>query len=72
MDGLSPRPRYNGPLYSWKELNDFLRIIFTGAGEHQAIIDLRDYSMSKDEIVAEATKQGYKVSEQDPYHLKFE
>lgn len=72
MDGLNPRPKYNGPLYSWDRLNQVLQSNFNGPGEHTVMIDLRAYSIPKNEIITEAEKQGYKVSEQSPYFLKFE
>lgn len=72
MDELDPRPTYNGPLYSWDYLNRLLQSNFNKPGKCSAMIDLRTYSIPKEEIIIEAEKQGYKVSEQSGHFLKFE
>lgn len=72
MSKLDPRPEYKGPLYSWEDLNRILQARFNQPGEAWAVIDLRQFSIPKNEIIAEAEKQGYKVFEQGDYHLRFE
>ncbi|MBN6887460.1 hypothetical protein ACUXCC_005396 [Cytobacillus horneckiae] len=70
MSKLDPRPK-PGSLYSWEELNNILKARFNRPGEGSAAIDLRQFSISKDEIKSEAEKQGYKVFEEGDYHLIF-
>ncbi|NIK12883.1 hypothetical protein [Alkalibacillus almallahensis] len=72
MGNLDPKLEYNGPLYSWENLNNLLQAHFNKPKAGPAKIDLRQYSISKDEIIAEAEKQGYKVYEHNEHYLKFE
>ncbi|WP_078428760.1 hypothetical protein [Alkalihalobacterium alkalinitrilicum] len=72
MSKLDPRPEYNGPLHSWDNLNSVLQTNFNKPGKNFATIDLRKYSIPKDEIITEANKQGYKVSENGEHFLRFE
>lgn len=74
MSKLDPRPETHKPLRSWDYLNRTLQANLSHADPEKRflVIDLRDYEISKEEIVAEATNQGYKVStESDPNYLKF-
>ena len=72
MSKLSPRPDYNGPLYSWDKLNNMLQISFNAPGKRSAVIDLRQFSIPEEEIIVEAEKQGYKVHKENEYFLRFE
>lgn len=72
MSKLDPRPESNGNLYSWDRLNFILQSKFNEPRDNTATIDVRDYEMSKDEIITEAEIQGYKVTEPAENHLKFE
>ncbi|MGE7766673.1 hypothetical protein [Peribacillus sp. NPDC096540] len=70
MSKLDPRPN-SKPLYSWQELNEYLQLNFKAPGNLETTIDVRNYSMSKDEIIHEAEKQGYKVYEKGEHQLEF-
>jgi len=72
MSKLDPRPNSEVPLYSWDNLNDVLQTAFGKPGSNYAVIDLSQYSLSKNEIKTEAEKQGYKVFEQGEHFLRFE
>ncbi|CAG9620843.1 hypothetical protein [Sutcliffiella rhizosphaerae] len=72
MSKLSPRPLKQEKLFSWDDLNSQLLANFNMPGIDYAVIDLQKYDMSKEEIIVEAEKQGYKVIEQAPHHLRFE
>ncbi len=70
MSKLDPRPG-SKPLYDWQDLNEYLQVHFKFPSNFVPSIDVRNYSMSKDEIITEAEKQGYKVFEVDEYNLEF-
>ena len=72
MSKLSRKPEYRDANYSWEKLDNLLKANFKGPGKNVAVISLEDYDIPKDEIISEATKQGYKVTESSPGHLKFE
>lgn len=64
MSKLDPRPSSVEASFTWEDLNRKLQSTFSGKSTNPAlIIDSRDYLIPKDEIIAEAEKQGYKVSE---------
>ncbi len=72
MSKLDPRPNYKGPLHSWDTLNQQLKSTFNQPGDNFLVIDFRKFSIPKEEIIAEAEKQGYKVSLHEDHYLKFE
>lgn len=62
--GLSPKPTSQKPLKGWNELDSMLQASFKIAkknGQPSATINSDEYSMSTQEIVDEAVKQGYTV-----------
>ncbi|MFP7201921.1 hypothetical protein SFC08_13180 [Lysinibacillus halotolerans] len=72
MSKLDPRPNKQGSNYSWDDLNRFIQSQLSQFGVDKTLpIDVRNYSMSKEEIISEAEKQGYKVIEKDEYYLEF-
>lgn len=70
MSKLDPKPERKNPQHSWDYLNSLLQTNIKLYGH--ATIRHADYSMSKNEIIAEAEKQGYKVTDNGNNHLKFE
>ncbi|MEK5425371.1 hypothetical protein [Cytobacillus sp. FSL R7-0680] len=74
MSKLAPKPITTKPLHSWDYLNKTLQANFSHVNPDKnfLVIDLRDFEMSKEEIMAEAIKQGYKVSEELEHYLRFE
>ncbi|MDR4314982.1 Uncharacterised protein [Niallia circulans] len=71
MSKLDPKPEKNR-LYTWEDLNDYLQLHFKSPGSFVPTIDVRQYSMTKEEIISEAETQGYKVSQPREHILKFE
>lgn len=74
MGKLSPKPRTNVKKLTWEDLDRTLKIVFESTADDtpSATIEYSLYEMTKDEIITEATKQGYKVSETTPGYLTFE
>ncbi|WP_164219395.1 hypothetical protein [Virgibacillus sp. YIM 98842] len=71
MSKLDPRPESQKPKYSWDELNIMLQNTFTDPSKKSLLIDLRQFKISKEDIIPEAEKQGYKVSEEKEHYLRF-
>lgn len=73
MSKLDPKPDPNKPLRSWDFLNQTLQANLSHSNPEKRflVIDLRDYEISKDEIISEATKQGYEVTTEGDNHLRF-
>ncbi|NMH67271.1 hypothetical protein HF072_00435 [Bacillus sp. RO3] len=71
MSKLDPRPSDIKELYSWDVLNSTLQTAFKQPGEKTAVIDLRQFSLTKEEIVTEAESQGYTVTEEYNHYLRF-
>ncbi|MET3558655.1 hypothetical protein ABID29_001781 [Streptococcus rupicaprae] len=72
MGKLSPKPQ---PIkkYSWEDLNAYLNMIFTSQHDHpRASINYHNYNMSKNDIIVEAEKSGYKVTDEGNGYLTFE
>jgi hypothetical protein len=69
---LDPRPITPPAKYSWDTLNNTLQAGFKTPGKKSVVIDLRNYDLTKEEIVTEAESQGYKVSEESEFYLRFE
>lgn len=72
--GLSPKPNIKKPLKTWEDLDSYLQSSFTFPGKegsHVSYVDPNWYEMSKQEIIDEGRKQGYKVTESGN-ELKFE
>lgn len=72
MSKLDPRPNPENPKFSWDYLNNLLQANFNMPGVKSATINLDDYAIPKEEIIAEAEKQGYKVTESSGNNLRFE
>ncbi|HEM5975777.1 TPA: hypothetical protein U2B24_000719 [Streptococcus suis] len=74
MGKLSPKPRTNIKKLTWEDLDQTLKCIFESTADDtpSATIEYSLYEMSRDEIITEASKQGYKVSETAPGYLTFE
>ncbi|WP_339233792.1 hypothetical protein [Oceanobacillus sp. FSL W7-1281] len=72
MSKLDPKPNQEKLNYSWSELNRMLQSNFNTPGITSATIDLDNFNIPKEEIIAEATEQGYTVTESSPGHLRFE
>ncbi|GAE32453.1 hypothetical protein [Halalkalibacter hemicellulosilyticus] len=70
MSKLDPKPQNKGSLYSWKELNRTLQLNSEVPGDEGLLIDLRQFSLTKEEIIIEAEKQGYKVEERREHFLR--
>lgn len=70
MSKLDPKPVKQGLNYSWEDLNKFLQSHFGTYGSDHAYIDVRNYSMSKEEIITELEQKGYEVSENSEHKLK--
>lgn len=65
-DKLSPKPVIQNPLLGWEDLNRILQSVFSEPPRGTppgAVIPYPQFSMSKDEIMLEARKQGYKVTD---------
>lgn len=72
MSKLDPRPDNSGRKYTWSELNSYLQMIFGRPGDNHSITIQPDkYAMTKEEIIAEAQKQGYTVVETSNGYLTF-
>ncbi|HEM4129035.1 TPA: hypothetical protein U1W61_000733 [Streptococcus suis] len=74
MGKLSPKPRTNIKKLTWEDLDYTLKCVFESTADDtpSATIECSLYEMTKDEIITEASKQGYKVSEITPGYLTFE
>lgn len=72
MSKLDPKPKQENPSLSWKDLNDLLQANFNMTGIESATIKLKNYAIPKEEIISEAEKQGYKVTELQGGSLRFE
>lgn len=70
MSKLEPRPINREPRYSWDDLNIMLQNTFSDPSKESLLIDLRQFKISKEDIIPEAESQGYKVTEEDHY-LRF-
>lgn len=72
MSKLEPKPNWENPNHSWDHLNHLLQANFKMHGNRTSVvIDLNDYSISKEEIITEAEKQGYTVTEASKNQLRF-
>lgn len=72
MNKLNPKPTASKK-YSWEELDSYLTMIFTTQHDHpKASINYHNYNMSKDEIIEEARKSGYRVTDEGNGYLTFE
>lgn len=71
MSKLDPRPD-SRKLYSWEDLNEYIQMNIQAPGNIDTIIDVRNYTMTKSEIITEAESKGYKVIAQGEHKLKFE
>ena len=72
--GLSPKPVNNTPLKTWEDLDKSLQSSFnfpSKDGHRFSIVHPNWYEMSKQEIIDEGRKQGYKVTDNGDT-LKFE
>lgn len=72
--GLSPKPSNNSPLKTWEDLDRSLQSSFkfpTKEGRNFTFVNPDWYEMSKQEIIDEGIKQGYKVTDLGD-QLKFE
>lgn len=75
MSKLDPKPTSQRPLKTWEDLNSYLQIGFSRAdkdGPQPIFVEHSRYEPSKEEIIEEGRKQGYKVSEDSDSFLKFE
>ncbi|MDE1692439.1 hypothetical protein PWF76_06980 [Streptococcus suis] len=74
MGKLSPKPKTNIKKLTWEDLDHTLKCIFESTADESpsATIECSLYEMTKDEIITEASNQGYKVSETAPGYLTFE
>ncbi|MFR2911878.1 MAG: hypothetical protein ACLTCC_03045 [Staphylococcus hominis] len=69
---LSPKPNRQFVPKNWEYLDEALQRRFNSNINHpQYSINVNDYAMSKEEIIKEAQKNGYKVTSNGDY-LKFE
>ena len=61
---LSPKPNHPFKKQGWDDLNQLLLNTFDSPKINEPVVlaSADDYEMSIEEIVEEATKQGYKVS----------
>lgn len=71
MSKLDPKPDRKVP-YSWNVLNNVLKRSFKTPGTDSVTVRPEQFEMSKDEIISEAEKQGYKVTDNNNGFLKFE
>ncbi|WP_162012533.1 hypothetical protein [Streptococcus sp. S784/96/1] len=72
MNKLSPKPTPTKK-YTWWDLEQYLNMSFsTQHVDPKASIDYRNYEMSKEEIILEGTKAGYKVTDNGNGYLTFE
>lgn len=72
MNKLSPKPSRKTSFKSWKDLDETLQASFNLLNSKSATISLDEYEMSKSEIITEASKQGYKVIDNNDGYLVFE
>ena len=56
--GLSPKNNLNDSNYGWDHLDSILKANIVHTGD-TATIRISDYSLTKEEILSEATKNGY-------------
>lgn len=74
MSKLDPKPTTQNPLLGWDDLNRRLQASFMIANKKEApslTIDVSEFEMSKEEIIAEVQSQGYKVSDSGNDYLVF-
>ncbi len=72
--GLTPKPNIKQPLKTWEDLDRSLQSSFTFPRKEDSPFSFVNpdwYEMSKQEIIDEGRKQGYKVTESGN-QLKFE
>lgn len=73
--GLSPKPTNLNALKNWNDLDELLQAnlkVQTKGKQPSATININHYEMSEDEIITEATKQGYTVTKENgPDFLTF-
>lgn len=67
MSKLDPRPPKKKVLYSWEELNERLQVVLSQPNNSKATINVDEFEMSAEEIIAEAEKQGYEVEQDDNF-----
>ncbi|HHK1821850.1 TPA: hypothetical protein ACQNGH_001672, partial [Streptococcus pyogenes] len=72
MSKLSPKPTRRTKFKTWKDLDRTLKNSFGECNFDSATIILDEYEISKEEIILEATQQGYKVIDNNDNYLTFE
>lgn len=71
--GLSPKPTSHINSYGWKELDNWLKLQFESntTGSPFADVNLKFYSLSKEEIIKVAQSKGYSVEDLGNDTLRF-
>lgn len=72
MGKLSPKPSRKTSFKTWKDLDEILQSNFGPFNAKSATISLDEYTMSKEEIIVQASKQGYKVTDSNDGYITFE
>lgn len=69
MGKLTPKSINKRPKASWDELDRFIKSVLNNPAIDVATIDLKEYAMSKEEIISELKLAGYTVIDSNDGYL---